>query len=424
MPGRERFVHMTPGLRFLCIISIFILLSCAVPVSGASLGAAWKVASPTENPYQGVTFTEDDKKVFAGGQQIIVRTWSGSMQWGGRSGMIAMIGPDGNYVVSGVGRSVQVLDKDGADFWNRNMDGQIRAVAVSRNGSLVITADDKTNINSWAYNGDFIGRNQIDLVKSIGISPKADLVVMATDGGLRYFSPSLDLIWADNKSGSLDSWIIFSADGSTIITAGGNRVSSHTNTGALNWMKDVTSNAIIDIACSEDCSRIVIGSQDRNILLIDGNGKTLWKYSTDQWVNGVDISDDGSVIAGGTVDKMLFVLNGDGTVIAKTKANTIIQQRSVAVSGDGTRIAFSDQTNLYGYDLLGNTEPLEETFAPASQITTLGTPTVPITMVTTIIPTIEEVPVTTTTTPKSSLEPLLVMGAVAILGIIIRKNLR
>jgi hypothetical protein len=414
---------MTSGSRFLFpIICIFILISCTALVSGAGLGVAWKVASPSENPYLGVTFTENDSRVFAGGQQMLVRTWSGSTQWGGKSGMIAMISPDGNYVVSSIGKSVQVLDNNGEDFWSRNMDGQIRAVAVSRNGSLVITADDKNNINSWAYNGEFIGRNQIDLVKSISISPKEDLVVMATEGGLRYFSPSLNMMWSDNKSGSLDTYILFSADGSTIITAGGNRVSSHTNTGALNWMKDITRANIIDIACSEDCSRIVIGSQDKSILLLDGSGKTLWEYSTDQWVNGVGISDDAKIIAGGTLDRMLFVLNQDGKLIAKLKADSIIQQRSVAVSGDGTRIAFSDQLNLYGYNILGNTEPLEETYTPTPQITTRRTTAVPTTTVTTIAPvTREETPVPTST-PMSPLEPLLVLGAIAGLVMLFRKQ--
>lgn len=65
-------------------------------------------------------------------------------------------------------------------------------------------------------------------------------------------------IWWDNKSGSLDSFVGILSDSSTVITSGGNRVSSHTGSGALNWMKDVTKEAIIDMACSEDCSTIVL----------------------------------------------------------------------------------------------------------------------------------------------------------------------
>ena len=80
-------------------------------------------------------------------------------------------------------------------------------------------------------------------------------------------------IWSDNKSGSLDSFIAISADSSTIITSGENRVSSHTNRGALNWMKDVTREAIIDMACSDDCTTIVLGSQDGNVWVLDQTGQ-------------------------------------------------------------------------------------------------------------------------------------------------------
>jgi len=48
-------------------------------------------------------------------------------------------------------------------------------------------------------------------------------------------------------------------------TSGENRVSSHTSGGALNWMKNVTGKAIMDMACSDDCTTIVLGSQDGKV---------------------------------------------------------------------------------------------------------------------------------------------------------------
>ena len=143
------------------------------------------------------------------------------------------------------------------------------AVAVASNGSFVVAADDKGNLNSWSANGEFWGRAITDKAKRIAIAPTGDLVVVATEGGLRFYTPALDLVWTDNRSGSLDDFIVISSDGSTVITAGGTRLSSHTNTGALNWQTYLTKSAILDLAANDECTIIVVGSQDSMVQAAD-----------------------------------------------------------------------------------------------------------------------------------------------------------
>ena len=76
---------------------------------------------------------------------------------------------------------------------------------------------------------------------------------------------------------------------------------------------------------------------------------------TGQWANAVGASRDGSVIGVGANDGTIFVLDHGGNLLTKRKSDTAIQQRSLAVSRDGTRIAAADQHTLYGYSLIGNT---------------------------------------------------------------------
>jgi DNA-binding beta-propeller fold protein YncE len=328
---------------------------------------------------------------------------------------------DGNYVVSAAGNLIQVLDRNGTVYWIRAMGAPIRAVAVSTNASLIIAADERGDIHSWTGNGESWGLNRSDLVKQIAISPSRSFVVVTTAIGLKYLSPDMTPVWWDNKSGSLDSFIAISADSSTVITSGENRVSSHTGSGALTWMKDVTREAIIDMACSEDCSTIVLGSQDGNVWVLDHQGRILWKYPTGSWVNGVGVSRDGSVIAAGALDGNLYILNHKGNLLAKTRMQSIIQPRSVAVSGDGKRLVVADEFALYGYDILGSPEvTLEETYTPTPRITTtIPTPVTP-RSVTTQAAKVTTLP-GTAGTPKSALTPFAVMVAVAGLFLAARK---
>jgi WD40 repeat protein len=288
------------------------------------------------------------------------------------------------------------------------MEGQIRAVAVAPNGSFVISADDLGNYNSWGSNGDFYGRNKTNAPKHITISPTRDLVIATTDGGIRFFTPGLEPIWSDNRSGSLDEYIVISGDGSTIITAGGPRLSSHTSRGGFNWQAYVTDAAINDVACNDDCSLIVVGSQDNTVQGIDRYGKTHWTYQTGQWTNAVGVSKSGSVIAAGANDGTIFVLDHGGELLTKRKLDGRIQMRSIAVSRDGTRIVAADQYKLYGMNLMGIAGSggiSDTTFvaAPLNPVSRKTTPVTPDITVSNVLPdeTQTPLPLSTQQSPAS-----------------------
>ena len=408
--------------KYLVTVAFLFTISIGT-VSATGLGHAWTEPPPADGSFTNVRFASDGSMVFSGGNQLFVRSWDGTIRWGGRAGTIATISPDGNYVVSAAGELVQDLERNGTLYWVHSMGTPIRAVAISGNGSMIVSADERGDIHSWTRNGESWGLNRSDLVKQIAISPSRTFVVVTTVVGLKYLNPDMTPFWWDNKSGSLDSFIAISADSSTVITSGENRVSSHTSSGALNWMKDITREAIIDMACSDDCTAIVLGSQDGNVRMLDGTGTEVWTYNAGSWINGVGVSRDGSVIAAGALDGNLYIFDQYGNLLAQTRTDSVIQQRSVAVSNDGKHVVVADQLALYGYDILG--EPgvsTEVTFTPAPPDaltrTTSPTTTRSIPLPTTII----TLSPGTTGTPQSVFDPFLVIVTAAGVLLIIRRR--
>ncbi len=411
---------MPAGFRVFLAIAALLMISCmAGVVTAASIGNEWKDRAPFEgSAYHGVMISPDGERVFTGGSQMYLRNWNGTQKWGGRAGFITAMSTDGNYIASGQGNSLVLLDKDGAEIWTRNMNTDVRAVAVSGNGTYAISADNQGNIFTWSHNGELVGRNKTVLVKQIAISPSDNLVVATTEGGLKFFTPALDPVWSDVKNGSIDNDIIFSGDGATIITYGGNRLSSHTNTGKLNWMNEVTKGAILGTACSYDCSVIVISSQDSSVQVLDRYGTIRWTYPVEQWVNSVGISQDARVIAGAGIDQNLYVLDHAGKLLAKKKMDTIIHPRSLAISGDGRRIVVADERALIGLSFspdMDNSEWLTVIPTPARVTNTLTpVPTTEAPVVPTPVTTVPATPVPVTTTPKSPVDPvtaILALGA-------------
>lgn len=407
---------MSSGRIFL-VITILLIICITGPATAANIVTEWKERIPDDgSSFIGLMISSDSSKVFAGGNQMYVRTWDDGKHWGGLPGNIATMSEDGNYVVYGLGNAVVLLNKDGTEKWSRFMGGPVRAVAISDNGSLVVSADNQGYINSWSNNGDFYGRNQTALVKQLAISPPGTLVVATTESGLRFMTKALDSVWADTKNGSVDTDIIISNDGSTIITSGGRRVSSHTNTGQLNWMKDVTKEAIISTACSYDCSVIVIGSQDKSIQAMDRYGTVHWTYTAGEWVNSVAVSQDANVIAAAGIDRNLYVLDHNGKLLAKKKMDTIIHPRSLAVSADGKRMVIADEYTLFGLTLSAEPDFIERvTVIPTSvRYTETQTP-VPTTETTVITSPVTSMPITSvmvTSTPKSAINPVTAFLAI------------
>ena len=403
--------------RIFFAITVLLLICIAGPATAASIVTEWKERIPFEgSSYNGLVFSSDGEKIFAGGSQMYLRSWNGNQHWGGLPGFIAAMSADGNYVVYGQGNSLGVLYKNGVENWTRNMDGEVKAVAVSNDGTYVISVDSRGNINTWYINGEFYARNTTDVVKQIAISPSKMLVVATTESGLKFFTPALNPVWSDTKNGSIDTDILFSEDGSTIITSGGKRVSSHTNTGKLNWMNDVTSEAITSIACSYDCSVIVIGSQDKSIQAMDRYGKVHWTYPVGEWINSVAVSQNANVIVAAGIDRNLYVLDHNGNLQVKKEMDTIIHPRSLAVSADGKRIVVADEYTLYGLTLSTEPDFIEHvTLIPTTvryTDTQTPVPTTATTIVETPVTSIPVTPVPVTTTPKSALDPVTLILAI------------
>ncbi|MGB7787787.1 WD40 repeat domain-containing protein [Methanoregula sp.] len=414
---------MHTGSRIHLFASALLLATFLIgTVAGISLGVDWKQAPPTTSPFAGVAISSDGNTVYGGGNQMLVRNWDGSSNWGGRSGFVAAMSADGGHVVSTLGNSIVLLDNTGVVDWTRSMGASCTAVAISSNGSFVVSADEQGNMVSWSADGEFWGRNITSPAKRIAIAPTGDLVVATTDSGLQFYTPALDPVWTDSRSGSLDDFIVISSDGSTIITAGGTRLSSHTNTGVLNWQVNVAKDAITDIAANDDCSIILVASKDNSVRAVDRYGTVHWTFDTGQWANAVSASRDGSVIGVGSNDGTIFVLDHGGDLLTKRSSGTAIQPRSLAVSRDGSRIAAADQYNLYGYTLLGNSpgsSGSDTTYIEAglNPVKTTAPPS-PSATVTTPAEGPNAGPQTTTvpapaTTRKSPAEPWLVVPAAA-----------
>jgi WD40 repeat protein len=130
-----------------------------------------------------------------------------------------------------------------------------------------------------------------------------------------------DILQVTEDGGSITEWVVKTAE-----------KSSHTATGQINWMKDFTTSAITDMEVSGNAETIVVGDQDGKVHIINQFGIERQSVSAGPWINAVAVSNDGLVIAVGSLDRTLYILDGGGNQIATLDAESIIQPRSVAIN--------------------------------------------------------------------------------------------
>jgi WD40 repeat protein len=420
---------MRKGLWFRLLLIGSLVAGVLVGAAGAvTLGTDWKERAPEEGPWMGVMIVPDASLVYAGGNMMFVRSWDREIHWGNRPARVTVFSYDGKRVAMGQGNKLSVLDNRGVENWSRNMNGYVKAVAISPNGSFVISADDRGDYVSWNKNGDLVARITNNTANTLVYSPSTDLIVALTDSGLRFYNRKLELIWYDNRTLSPDKFVAISGDGSTVITAGNNQVASYQSDGTLNWRSEITKDPIIDMGCSFDCSAIIVAGQDKEVVAIDKHGTVRWRYGTGQWVNAVGVSRDASVIAAGGIDRTVHLLDRSGTVITTKKIDAIIQPRSIAVSSDGRKIVVADQMNLYGFSMIGDTVAPDVTLTytrePLNPVPTTNPTPVQKTTVTTV--TTGTVPVTLSTgvparpTTYSPVSPLILLPALTAAFLLVR----
>jgi len=116
----------------------------------------------------------------------------------------------------------------------------------------------------------------------------------------------------------------------------------------------------------------------------------------------------------GSLDGTVYILDKNGNLQAQTKTDSAIQQRSITVNSDGTRIVVIAERTMYGYNLDYDPSGIPKTTYTEIPVRTTLTPS----RITTPVPVRTTLPITvpspkgttlpgTNSTPNSALTPML-----------------
>jgi WD40 repeat protein len=369
-----------------------------------------------------VALSADGSTIVAGGDQLMGISQDGKKLWSGWAGELVEISRDGRYIVTSQGSFVRLFDSQGANLWDYSIGEPVTDISITPDG-LIIAAGGGSVIKCWYNSGAGLGSNTTNKVKHIRISPAKDQIVVTTERALRSFNLSYVPFWDDEDVRS--DLIEISADGTHIVTAGGNWIWLYHGSGTQLWDRHALGGNIISLAYSYDGSTIVTGRDDNTITVLDQNGNVLWTAKAGFWVMSVGVSDNGSIIVAGSMDKKLYIFDREGTLLGTFQAAGMIKSRSVGVSGDGSRIVAVDGTKVYGFSLsqFGRPTPSVTSGVTGNQSAVITNKTLPPVTAPTVVATSlpgSEQPVTPipATTQQSGIPWILSLIPVAVIAFI------
>ncbi|MBX3014204.1 MAG: PQQ-binding-like beta-propeller repeat protein [Caldilineaceae bacterium] len=106
------------------------------------------------------------------------------------------------------------------------------------------------------------------------------------------------------------------------------------------------------VALTGDSQRLVVGTRDNQLHLLDADGQEQWRFAAQNSILGADISANGAWIAVASEDRHLYLLDGNGQAQWQFKASRPVN--NAAVADDGSLIAATvDDLTIYAFDPTG-----------------------------------------------------------------------
>jgi WD40 repeat protein len=334
---------------------VLFFLACILIPAGQAVDPLWTVTASPGIDLSTVVISHDGSTIVAGGDQLIVLSCDGTKLWSGWSGTLLEISQDGRYIVTSQGRIVRLFNREGTILWDRSLGATVTEISITPDASM-IAAGGGTTVQSWYNSGSGLGQNVTETVHDIKISPVKDQVIVTTAKALRSFNLSYVPNWDDD---TINPGIVeISGDGTSIVIPNGNHIRMYHGSGTLLWDQTFPGGNIISFAYSGDGSTIVAGRDDASVIAVDRDGKLLWTRNAGFWVTSVAVSDDGSTIVTGSIDNQIHVFNRQGTLLGTCTTKSPVKSRSVAMSGDGSRIIAVDESTVYGFSRSQFTVPV------------------------------------------------------------------
>jgi WD40 repeat protein len=346
-------------------------LLCLLMPGAVAAEPLWTHPASTSGELSGVVISADGSTVVAGGDQLVSLSRDGMKRWTGWSGTRLVISSDGNRLLTLRDQTIRMIDGTGTMLWSDSLGVPVSDIDMTPDASLVL-AGGGSRVRVMNGTGTGFRYNHTIYVSRLRFLSGGNDIVFVSKLGVQRSNLTLLMEWEDLN---VTQDMVEAPDGgSFFVTVTNNRVRKYTADGEYLWDSRLPGGNALGFALSGDGSTIVVGRDDNTLMVLDTDGNVLWSDKAANWITSVAVSRDGNTIAAGSIDRTLLVYDRAGNRLGSFTAKYPFRARSVAVSVDGSLIAATDGSAVYGFSRDQFTLPAPPAPSPMVVTETTGSP--------------------------------------------------
>ncbi len=253
----------------------------------------------------------------------------------------------GSLVVSGTGDAARGVSRNGSELWSAP--NASVAVAVSNDGATIAALGPGGLLSTFTAAGGRVGTTDTGATGealAVAVSKNGSVVVTTDGGGVRAFTRKGAHRWSVELA--TPSALAMNASGDLVAVGDGGSVKFFNLTGER-LARFPTSGRVRSLAMTPSANLTVAGGEDGSVAALGPGGELLWNRSAGAPVNRVAVSGSGALVAVASADRRLRLLAGNGTPL--WDAGLAGDPLSLSLSADGTTVAVGcDEGTAYVFD--------------------------------------------------------------------------
>lgn len=237
-----------------------------------------------------------------------------------------------------------------AESWSAGTDTVVYAVATSADGSLVVAGRRDNAVVAYdASGGEVWSFATAGTVYDVAISADGQRIAVASEDRHVYLLDGSGAeLWRHRGPQTFLS-VSISADGAIAAAGSQDRsISLFETDGSVRWTFGA-SDHVTQVAVYGGASafRLVAGTRDSRVTLLDANGQAVWESTLGYGVRGLDVLPNGAQVVAGDDRGTLYLLDGaSGTVDWRAAMGSPVP--AVAIAEDGATIMAGTEAGAFG----------------------------------------------------------------------------
>jgi len=236
---------------------------------------------------------------------------------------------------------------DGVKVWEYQARSEIRDVAITKNGDLVVVGASDGTLAMLDWGGNVLWTKETGApILRVKVSYDGEFTAVTTaDSKVHLYDKGGNPLWKMGLKQPISGLSMNSTGSSVVIGSENMNTYVIDRSGKVLWGAKMGA-PVADVAIAANGNYVAAGSDDHSIYLLDIGGRLVWSYRTEGPVQCVAVSDNGDYVMASSLDKRLYFFDRSGSLIWNPRNTEPAAAMDLSLSARNLVIAVGQEVHL------------------------------------------------------------------------------